>query len=165
MERIKIRPLTMADVKFFAAIVSNPHVTDMLGMHAVEDVKAARQILKMELATGIGIAVVVNGEMVGCCFLYPQIGATGFPDQANREIGLMMNYDYQGRGIMGTALKMILAEVSRQHNLKTITANVKSSNIISLHLLKRNNFKINGVFNDFLGQKIIQLKTKFVNES
>lgn len=64
------------------------------------------------------------------------------------ELGYLLNFDYQGKGVMQEALSKVLDYGFKIMELHSIEANVNPGNLASIRLLERNDFIREGFFKE-----------------
>lgn len=105
----------------------------------VDDAKVLIQKITMSLASdeGItwGIFLKENPNLIGT------IGYWRIDKENHRaEIGYMLHYDFQGKGLMQEAISTVIEFGFNNMKIHSIEANVNPSNSRSIKLLEKNNF-------------------------
>lgn len=62
----------------------------------------------------------------------------------NAYLGFYASIDYQGRGLMSTAMKLVLEYAFVELKLHRIEANIQPGNLKSIHVVKKNGFREEG---------------------
>ncbi|UQS86335.1 GNAT family N-acetyltransferase [Nicoliella spurrieriana] len=158
MSLITVRPLLASDDHAFWHVVRSKAVASAAGFSPAIKLADAQAMLNAELTSGHGYAVAFDRQVVGFIFLYPQVSATMQPDHCNLEIGFLMHPDFQNRGIMGSALQILLGRLSRNGRVKTLLANVQIANGASQKILLNNHFQQVGRFVNLNGESIEQFQ-------
>jgi [ribosomal protein S5]-alanine N-acetyltransferase len=143
-KRLVLRPLTIADADEIAALRSNEAVNKYL--ERVKTTSAEEALLFIDkINNSISnnqsiywvIALQETNQLIGTiCFW--NIVTT----EDTAEIGYELLPDYHGKGIMQEAITAVISFGFREMQTKSITAFPLATNIASIKLLEKNDFKI-----------------------
>lgn len=87
-------------------------------------------------------AIDIDGKAVGALGIHIQDGVL----RKNAEIGYWLGREYWGRGIMSLALPMVVDYAFKTFDITRIFARVFEGNAGSIHVLKKNGFKMEAKF-------------------
>jgi ribosomal-protein-alanine N-acetyltransferase len=141
-DRLVLRELVPADSGQLLAIRSNEAINRFIGRSNVQTMEAINQFIearKQDRLSGKGVYWVIQlkdtPSVIGtiCCWNFDY-------DAATAEIGYELLPSYQGKGLMGEAIKKVIAFGFNNMLLKTITAWPMPQNEPSVKLLERNGF-------------------------
>lgn len=149
-ERLKLRRVTIADAKEIFFLRSDKSVLQFLDKapaksidEAIEFIKLLNEMEDKEESITWAITLNNNPQLIGT-ICYWRIEKEHY----RAEIGYVLHPTYHGKGIMQEAMFPILDYGFKVIKLHSIEANVNPSNISSIKLLARNNFKREGYFKE-----------------
>ncbi len=143
-ERLVLRPLTIADADAIAALRSNETVNKYL--ERVKTTSAEEALLFIDkINNSISnnqsiywvIALQENNQLIGTICFWNIVA-----EEDTTEIGYELLPDYHGKGIMQEAITAVINFGFSKMQIKTITAFPLATNIASIKLLEKNDFKI-----------------------
>ena len=145
-ERVRLRPLTSADLPQLLAIFGDPLVSRFIGIPLLRDERDAQILLtdihaqaEARLLYQWGLEAVEPGLVVGTCTL------ASFSWQHQRaEIGFALANAEQGRGLMTEGLRLLMDHAFGELRLHRLEADVDPRNERSLRLLERLGFQREG---------------------
>ena len=142
--RLVLRPLTIADADAIAALRSNDTVNKYLERVKKTTIEEALKFID-KITENINtnesiywvIALQDNNQLIGTiCFWNIII------EDDTAEIGYELLPDYHGKGIMQEAITAVINFGFEKMKIKTITAFLMATNIASIKLLEKNDFKL-----------------------
>lgn len=142
-ERLVLRNIEKTDADLIHQLRSDEIVNAFVGRDNSSTVEKAKDyILKIQNLIHQNeciywvISLKENNDLIGCICLW-----NFDPENEIVEIGYEMQTAFQGRGIMGEAIKKIITYAFEEIKAKMITAFPSSDNIHSVALLKKLNFE------------------------
>ncbi|QEC79176.1 GNAT family N-acetyltransferase [Mucilaginibacter ginsenosidivorax] len=141
-DRLVLRELVPADSEQLLAIRSNEAISRFIGRSNQQTMEAINQFIRArneDRLNGKGVYWAIQLKntpgVIGtiCCWNFDY-------DAATAEIGYELLPTYQGSGLMGEAIKKVIAFGFKDMQLKTITAWPMPQNEPSVKLLERNGF-------------------------
>ena len=140
-ERLKLRKIVAADVDRIHFLRSNKEINKYIPREPQTREKAIAHIqlltsnLKTDKSISWGITTKISNELIGSICLW-----NFSEDKKTAEVGYDLDPEFQGKGIMGEALKAVLDFGFNQRGFETIEAYTDYRNIPSKKLLKSHGF-------------------------
>lgn len=145
-QRLRVRPLTEADVPALFAIFSDPEVMRYWSYPALTDLAQAQEMLQQIQASyhagnsvRLGIERRSDGLLLGTCSLF------SFHEASRRaEIGYALGRPYWGAGYMHEALSALIDYAFTTLDLHRLEADIDPRNTGSARTLERLGFQKEG---------------------
>jgi RimJ/RimL family protein N-acetyltransferase len=140
-ERVRLAPLTLADIEDLVFITDVPDVTgtiDVLGPRFTRD--RAEQVIRDGLPGAdrfLGIRAGETGTLVGCVI-------TAFHGADDVEIGYWLGRDFRSNGYACEAVRALIASLRAQFPERQIMAECRPENTPSWRLLEKVGFHDTG---------------------
>jgi ribosomal-protein-alanine N-acetyltransferase len=173
-ERLILKGVSPADMKFIFEPHSKPEVKGILGHRSEEDYQKEERKYKNGYATYNRSFLLflltdkVSGTIIGRCGLH-----NWDVDHRRAEVGYIMEDEhYKGKGLMAEALGAVIEYGFNKMNLHRIEALVGTNNLPSLRLMEKNNFIREGLLREhyFIADKyedsalFSKLHQEYINE-
>jgi [ribosomal protein S5]-alanine N-acetyltransferase len=148
--RLVLKPLELSDAPAIFALRSNDEVNQFIGRKKAESLQDAKdfiQKIQQNVADNTsfywGIHAQNPSALVGTICLWNLER-----DKGIAEIGYELLPDYQGNGFAQEALRAVI-DYAFSIDFTTITACLNAENAPSIRLLERNNFKKQGILEEY----------------
>ena len=145
-KRLLLRQATQDDVEALFAVFSDPKVTQFHDLDTFSNLDEASRLIKkrkkgFESGQGIrwAIASKQNNYLIGSC------GFTWLKELNAAEVGYELKSQFWRQGIMSEALNAILQYGFSNREIQFIIAEIMLGNVASKMLLKKLNFKSQGL--------------------
>lgn len=141
-ERLILRQIENEDEREVYRLRCDDRIMKHIGRPTAKSLEDARNLIsnitkELEDNKGITWAITLKNDS-------RLIGTIGFwkiiIEHLRGEIGYLLDYDYQGKGIMQEALGKVLNYAFKIMDLHSIEANVNPDNLSSIRLLEKNDF-------------------------
>ncbi len=149
-ERLHLRPITQEDKYQIYALRTDLEVCKYLDRAIAKNIHEAIQHIIFITNT-----MAKNERVVWGMALKDDpklIGAIGFwrifPEDYRAEVGYEMLPEYQGKGLMSETMQAILKYGFEELKLHSVEAHLDPRNKRSIHLLEKNNFKLEAHFRE-----------------
>ncbi len=139
-ERLTLRQLTFNDIEVIYELRSSKEINKLISRKTPNNLEESEDFIKVchiefKNENRIFWAIEFKNEVIGT-IVYHKIKT----DKNYAEIGYELNPDFQQKGLMSEALKVVLEFGIEKMQLKTIEAFTHKNNIASIALLKKHNF-------------------------
>ena len=140
--RLRLRQLTRADVNEIYFFHTDERMLEFINRPKIESLDDAYQFIE-KINTGIGrnewiywgITRKGSGRLIGTICLWNIV-----PEEHKAEIGYELHPDFQGKGYMQEAVEEVLKYGFETMQALEIEALLRSDNLPSVNVLKRNDF-------------------------
>lgn len=157
--RLLLRQITPADVNEMFALRSNPDVMKYLARPLCNNLDEAMALIniieqKLETNEGINWAITIKGSNTLIGFIgHYRIKWEHF----RSEIGYMLSPEFQGKGIVSEAVKLIVDYGFKEMKMHSLEAVIDPANTASARVLEKNDFIKEAHFkeNEFFEGKFI----------
>ena len=148
--RLILRKVETSDDAAIFRLRSDPRVMKHIGRPLATSIEDARTLIRrfiddIENNAGITWAITMKNDPV-------LIGTIGFwkvlPEHSRAEIGYLLDCEFQGKGIMDEALKLVTEYGFNTMKLHSIEADTSPANLASRKLLEKNKFVQEGYFKE-----------------
>lgn len=137
-QRIELRPFRMSDLQDTYEYCSQEGVGEMAGWPHHQDIATTQQALEQFIASGRMFAVVLKegGKVIGHVSVNDD-SEEGRTD--TRELGFVLNRDYQRQGLMTEAVMQMLERL-KQQGIRYVWACCFQDNLSSRKLIEKCGF-------------------------
>jgi RimJ/RimL family protein N-acetyltransferase len=146
-ERLRLRAYRMQDLDALYALYSDPRVMRYWSFPPWHELAQARAYLDRvfaEDAAGTVLAWAV-ADRASDAFIGTATLHSLQREQARAELGYSLHPDWQGRGLAGEALRLVIAQAFGPMRLRRLEADVDPRNLASCRLLERLGFQREGL--------------------
>ncbi|WP_295747147.1 GNAT family N-acetyltransferase [uncultured Limosilactobacillus sp.] len=135
---VTIRPVKAGDQAALAALLSDRQTVEASGLQLPDpdDVASWQWALNILVTKDRGLWLVIeraSNSLAGVMSLVPS--TTGF------DLGYLLGPTFRGRGLMTSAVKLLLTDLRRQKQPVMVTASTSISNVASQRVLQRAGFQ------------------------
>jgi [ribosomal protein S5]-alanine N-acetyltransferase len=158
-DRLIMRELTLGDVEAVYRHFSIPEVTRFMDINGCKDLREAEEIITFHIDdTGCryGLFSKEDNDLIGTCGFHCWITEE---EESRAELGFDLSPRYWGRGLMQEALIEMLHIGFELMKLDYIEATTEIENVQSQKLLKKMNFKQEGLKDNLMYFKLRNRKT------
>ena len=166
-QRLLLRNYTKDDFQDYWEYVSQPNVGPRCGWPPYTDKNEAIKRLELESGKPLQFAIVYKAEnkVVGSIEIMEIKSSDGFDLDTTKEIGMLLNEDYWGKGIMTEAMKAIVKYCFDELNQQTVIAGYYEPNTGSGKVQQKCGFKEYGLIENYTtwyltGEKCSRINTK-----
>lgn len=137
-DRVELRPFRMEDLEDVFAYCSQGGVGEMAGWAHHRDISQSKALLETWMADENSFAIVqkASGRVIGHICAHPD-SEEGRAD--TRELGFVLNRDFQGKGLMTEAVRQILRRLEGQ-GIRYVWACCFQNNVPSCRLIEKSGF-------------------------
>ena len=139
--RLRLTELTLTDLADYENLIMIPEISVGAGFNLVSNPKMLGAVARRQVTAPNSFCIRVKGRLVGAILLHEQVGFDYQPDHANLELSYFLHPDWWHQGIMSEALIKLIEELTASKTIKTLNAEVFSSNQASKGVLKKAGFQ------------------------